>query len=211
MVLTVTATNTDLLQALTEFERVGRARGVQGFTALAPGIPSADLDTALAELGLTAHPDITTIFGWHNGYRSPEPGSGHVHYGNINDNRLFDPVEVESLRTTVEEREFLNETDEGSDRSWVPVFNYNSGWIVICSDDASPDYGKASCRDIVMDFEPYEPAPNIATVIRWWTTWLDTGAVRYVTTPDGQESWYNDLQPTDLTPEQRATGMAFID
>lgn len=161
--------------------------------------------TAVRECGLDPHPDIATLFSWHNGYRRPEPGSGHFHFGGINDTRIYMWAELHSLETAVEEYTQIWAPDTEGDTSWFPLFGYNDGSIVICCDASSPHFGKVSQRDWVEDFDPHARVPDLLTVIRWWTHWLADGSVHH----SDDTGWINDLTEDDLTPLQRDSHMAF--
>ncbi|MFV0457481.1 MAG: hypothetical protein ACK5MT_01735 [Actinomycetales bacterium] len=205
----MTALNDELLHALQEFERVGLAHGVEGFTALAPGITASEVEDTLGPLGLTPHPDLLTYYTWHNDYLRAEPGSGHLRYRGINDPALFVATEHMPLAYARRIYEALGLGREEAFTCYWPIFGDSLGQIVLnCSTDG-PDTGTVHIFDNVSDFEGYDPAPNLLTIIKWWTHWLDTGQVRWNNTP-GLFGWYNDLTPDTLTPLQRATGMAFL-
>jgi len=67
--------STELGEALERFEMVLRQYGVPAVRHLAAPLAADTVEATLAELGLPAHPDLVTWWGWHDGvpFDSREP------------------------------------------------------------------------------------------------------------------------------------------
>ncbi|MFV0457480.1 MAG: hypothetical protein ACK5MT_01730 [Actinomycetales bacterium] len=205
----MTALNDELLHALQEFERVGLAHGIEGFRILAPGITASEVEDTLGALGLTPHPDLLTYYTWHNGYHPPQLINGRLGFPGIKDGSLFVTVGAMSLAYSRGTYEALGLGRDEPFTCYWPILGDSLCQIVLNCSTHGPDTGTVHIFDNVSDFEGYDPAPNLLTIIEWWTHWIDTRRIRYGGGPY-QNAWDNDLTPDTLTPLQRATGMAFL-
>lgn len=61
----------ELKEALEAFERALSVHAVPAVQHLAPPRPAAEVEAVLTDLGLPAHPDLITWWGWHDGVPFP--------------------------------------------------------------------------------------------------------------------------------------------
>ena len=173
----MTAPETDLLTGLQRLERNWAAQHAPIVTHLAPGLPAAEQNALLADLGLRMPAEGRIWWGWHNGF------IGHV--ANYTETlvgacSLFPYSLSESVAEHERRREVARTitTEDAQDyyweKHWLPILG-SSGMRTVVIDCSCPD---ATPIRVVNwegpDFRDVR-ADSLAQVVGWWNMLLETG------------------------------------
>ncbi len=179
---------TDLLSALVEFEAAARAAGL-GEEHFAAGLDPDHIRGVLAGHGLHPHPDLVTLYSWHDGY----PLSLGRPY------RWLYLTNVEGLEGA--ERLYFGNLEAadlypGVDRFW-PIASLDWGTLMVHDEtgvvwELNEDEG----------LRPIVPAATLLTVVEHWT---QLHRDRYAAL-DGDGRWV----PVDPTVGDVATATASL-
>ena len=148
---------TDLTQALEALLMELTRRGSPLANFLEPGMPTAQVEARLVELGADPHPDVIKLYGWHNGFnrfRVPTSDNGIVSL--VPSHCEFNPLEeVAELFVSWRQRAesegatpvrhivggwMTTDPEDVWSRSWFPIFQ-GGGSEVIFIENRDPDAG----------------------------------------------------------------------
>lgn len=176
MVLTDAGSGADTLsRLLNELDAVLNSHGAHALAEqLAPPAPQDEVLQVLASLGIAAHPELVTWFGWHNGY-SKLPGNLELATGLP----TFGPLSLDEIVGLYQSQ------DHGSEPWQWPTNRLplmaSGGAEILAVEVHGPDSLTVFPHDpFDADYRPDGSRhSSLCTPVAWWTHAIRSGAYRY--------------------------------
>jgi hypothetical protein len=163
-----------LLFALERLERALESIHYTGVALFQPGLPQEEIVERLGDIGVPPHPDIVTLYSWHNGgfeWRDGKRYSMHLTFA-----WLFVPFEdaLNSYVTWFSDDPVEYQTILPG--HWFPTLKSTGGeWIVL--DSAAPTECDAPVAVYIAELFPEETNVHHAlhSAVTWWAEYYESG------------------------------------
>lgn len=164
--------------------------------ALRPGLPSADLRNLFAPRGLEVPPELTVLWGWHNGATAGEVGPGGFAFLSAEqalehrDERLVESPQSKAPKDW---------PDLYWHASWIPFMTFHSS-VLYVDTARTGQFGSSPVRMVNHHWEYYnaDRAMSVAHLFRMWVCLLEADAYHVVTS--GNMAVLAEVEGSDAVP-----------
>ena len=177
---------------LKRLDEMLRGQGLPVVDHWAPPAPSGDVAMALQSLGMEPHPDVQTVFSWHNGFIASDDYLSYT----------ITPTGVTpiSLNQAIEDGyEQTTAIAECALPGWFPVFEQSGGWTTV---DCRPDSPHPGAVRSWIYGEINDVADSLAEVITWFLEFYEQGHWTW-----RRPGWDGTVPPEILTQRQLSSGL----